>query len=226
MQSIDENDFDDFPDPLSQTMKESYVQRPAKMASYPHSATPALPTDADADALHNISSITACQDLHRGLLPRGKSDPLFQVDTIKERATSKVAPITVENLEKHERCQSNVPLHADLTNYVNETSRSAFVRIPSSSRQGSVKDDIFRTANFEQVQNIPRLGTGIKSGHSVKRTVKAGSVQRSLEGVSKIVSDQARIARGLGRATNVVPPSIMENMQLLDTANYGVCLQR
>ncbi|KAK3104624.1 hypothetical protein FSP39_006445 [Pinctada imbricata] len=236
MQSIDEHGLDDFPDPLSQTVKQSYVHGSMRADDRYHGNKVARVLESDLEtAFSNFSSdFNARQELPSRFVERGRREPVFQVEHIKERATSKVAPITVENLEKHEQYQSNMPVRSNLAVFVNETSRSVFDRVNTPKTPRSLQADIVTSERVEQTQNVARLGTGMKVGQTVKRTIKLGSAQLKdsastplgvSPGVSKNVIEKARIARGLGRATNVVPPSIAENIQLLATANYGVCLQ-
>lgn len=175
--------------------------------------------------------------------------------TLNEKATTKVAPITKENLERHTQIvQSNVhtqivqsDVHPFSSVHQNE-GRSAFTVVrPRPANQKEGDNEIAQTPR-SMVTRGNNTGQVVQSTDKVlypytqydyqspdlydkiysESTARVACVSAcKVSAASKCVTDSARIARGLGRATNLVLPSVCDSFsQLLDTANYGVCLQR
>ncbi|XP_056013251.1 uncharacterized protein LOC125646673 isoform X4 [Ostrea edulis] len=167
--------------------------------------------------------------------------------TPDEKITKKVAPITKENLERHTQIvQSNVQPFSSI--HMND-GPSAFniVRpcpvnqkdfpgengIPTTpwsmvTRGNNTSQAVQRTDKilYPQYTNLkPEVPIQNLSSNAT-RVASVSACQPVVCSASKCVTDSARIARGLGRATNLVLPSVSDSFtQLLDTANYGVCLQ-
>lgn len=166
--------------------------------------------------------------------------------TLNEKVTTKVAPITKENLERHTQIvQSNV--HPFSNVHQNE-GPSAFTVVrprPANHKEGdnetaqTPRSMVTRGNNTGQVvQSTDRVlypytqydyqSPDMYDKIYSESTARVACVSAcKVSAASKCVTDSARIARGLGRATNLVLPSVCDSFsQLLDTANYGVCLQR
>lgn len=168
--------------------------------------------------------------------------------TPDEKITKKVAPITKENLERHTQIvQSNVqpfssihmndgpsafnivrPCPVNQKDFLGEngiptTPRSMVTRGNNTSQAVQRTDKIL----YPQYTNLkPEVPIQNLSSNAT-RVASVSACQPVVCSASKCVTDSARIARGLGRATNLVLPSVSDSFtQLLDTANYGVCLQR
>uniref|UniRef100_K1R776 Sfi1 spindle body domain-containing protein n=1 Tax=Magallana gigas TaxID=29159 RepID=K1R776_MAGGI len=165
--------------------------------------------------------------------------------TLNEKVTTKVAPITKENLERHTQIvQSNV--HPFSNVHQNE-GPSAFTVVrprPANHKEGdnetaqTPRSMVTRGNNTGQVvQSTDRVlypytqydyqSPDMYDKIYSESTARVACVSAcKVSAASKCVTDSARIARGLGRATNLVLPSVCDSFsQLLDTANYGVCLQ-
>jgi hypothetical protein len=170
--------------------------------------------------------------------------------TPDEKITKKVAPITKENLERHTQIvQSNVQPFSSI--HMND-GPSAFniVRpcpvyqkdspgehgIPTTPRSmvtrgNNTNQAVQRTDKVlypqTQYSNLKPKSQTQNLSSNAARVASVSACQPVVCSASKCVTDSARIARGLGRATSLVVPSVSDSFtQLLDTANYGVCLQR
>ncbi|XP_062597363.1 uncharacterized protein LOC134258788 [Saccostrea cucullata] len=255
MQSIDEKD------PYAQSARESYVGGPRQGLGGLLGSAQLTETDLRDNALLSFP-----HDNLQTYEPNGvglnrntieyegtnfiRYDTKFgEHRTPGEKITTKVAPITKENLERHTQIvQSNMqpfssihlndgpsaftivrPCPANEKNSPGEngnppTPRSRVTRGNSTGQAVQSTDKIlYPQTHYDNFNGEPRVPI---FSDSVARVACVPASQPVTCSASKCVTDSARIARRLGRATNLVLPSVSESFtQLLDTANYGVCLQ-
>ena len=167
-----------------------------------------------------------------------------------EKITKKVAPITKENLERHTQIVQSTAIQPFSNVRLNEKPSAFTVVKPQLAHQkdlqsesdpfqisktmksrGHISGPVVTTTKrkllYPQTQ-YDCLNPDLHENLFTEATEAGVSVCTPIVcAASKCVTDSARIARGLGRSTSRVLPSTSDSFtQLLDTANYGVCLQR